>query len=75
MALENLKLLETKIEQFVQQHEHVGQECAELRQRVETQEKRLAQADVQLKQYEQERSQIKARLERILNQLGSLNLT
>jgi septal ring factor EnvC (AmiA/AmiB activator) len=75
MSLESLKLLESKIGEFVDQHERVRQEHESLVQRVKEQEKQLAEAMVQLKQYEQERSEIRARLERILSRLEGLELS
>jgi septal ring factor EnvC (AmiA/AmiB activator) len=74
MSLDSLKLLEAKIGEFVDQHERVRQEHEVLLRRLQDKEKELADAAVQLKQYEQERSEIKARLERILGRLGSLDL-
>ncbi len=75
MSLDSLKLLEAKIGEFVDQHERVRQEHELLVQRLHDKEKELAEVAVQLKQYEQERSEIKARLERILGRLESLDLT
>ena len=75
MDLENLKVLETKINQFVDQHARVRDAHEALLQRLKDKEKQLAEALAQLKQYEQERVEIKARLERILSRLEGLDLT
>jgi septal ring factor EnvC (AmiA/AmiB activator) len=75
MDLENLKLLEAKINQFVDQHERTREVHETLLQRLKDQEQQLADATAQLKQYEQERSEIRARLERILSRLEGLDLT
>jgi septal ring factor EnvC (AmiA/AmiB activator) len=75
MNLDNLKLLETKIDQFVDQHERVREEHEALLQRVRDKEKQLAEATALLKQYEQERSEMRGRLERILSRLEGLDLT
>ena len=75
MDLESLKLLETKIEQFVGQHEHVRAQYDTLVQRLKEKEKQLAEAVAQLKRYEQERAEIKSRLERILSRLEGVDLT
>ena len=75
MDLENLKLLEAKINQFVDQHERVRGEHESLLQRLQDKEQQLAAATAQLKQYEQERSEVRARLERILSRLEGLDLT
>jgi septal ring factor EnvC (AmiA/AmiB activator) len=75
MSLESLKLLESKIGEFVDQHERVRQEHESLLQRIKEQEKQLVDATAQLKQNEQERAEIRARLERILSRLEGLDLT
>ena len=75
MSLESLKVLESKIGEFVDQHERARQEQSALLQRVKEQEKQLAAAAVQLKQHEQERAEIRARLERILSRLEGLDLS
>jgi len=75
MDLENLKLLEAKINQFAAQHERVREEHESLSQRLKDRERELAEATSRLRQYEQERSEIKARLERILSRLDGLDLT
>jgi septal ring factor EnvC (AmiA/AmiB activator) len=74
MDLESLKVLETKIEQFVGRHEHVREQHEALLQRLQDKEKQLAEAAARLKQYEQERSEVRARLERILSRLEGLDL-
>ena len=74
MNLENLKLLETKIDKFVTQHDKVRQERDTLGQRLKEKEAQLAQLAGQVKQYEQERNELKARLERILSRLEGLEL-
>jgi len=75
MSLESLKLLESKIGEFVDQHERVRHEHETLVQRLKEREQQLAETTAQLKQYEHERSEIRARLERILNRLEGLDLT
>ena len=75
MDLESLKLLEAKVEQFVAQHERVREEQGALAQRLAERERELADAAVTLKRYEQERAEIKARLQRILSRLDGLDLT
>jgi len=74
MDLENLKILEAKINQFLDQHEHVREQHDTLLERLKDREKQLAELTGQLKQYEQQRSEMRARLERILSRLDNLDL-
>lgn len=74
MDLESLKILETKIEQFVDQHEQVREQHETLVQRLRDKERELADAVAQLKQYEQERAEVRVRLERLLTRLEGLDL-
>lgn len=74
MDLESLKILESKIEQFVDQHEQVREQHEALLQRLQDKERQLAEAVAQLKQYEQERSEVRARVERLLSRLEGLDL-
>ncbi len=75
MELESLKILESKIDQFVGQHEQVRGQQAALLRRLAEQEQRLTELAAQVKQYEQERAEIRARLERILSRLAGLDLS
>ena len=75
MDLENFKLLETRINQFVDEHERVREEHESLLQRLKNQEAQLAKMATQLQQYERERTEIRGRLERILSRLEGLELT
>ncbi|MFN8628454.1 MAG: cell division protein ZapB [Candidatus Binatia bacterium] len=74
MDLENLKLLESKIDQFVDQHARTREQQAVLAQRLKEREQQLAEVSGQLQQYELERSEFRARLERILTRLAGLDL-
>lgn len=74
MSFENLKLLETKVGEFLTAHEAVQRNCTELRQQVKDQEKQLAEATARLKQYEKERDEVRARLDRVLKRFEGLNL-
>lgn len=75
MSLDNLKLLESKIDEFVDQHERVRLEHETLAQRLKEREKQLAEVTAQLKQYEQERAEVRTRLERLLTRLDGLDLS
>ena len=74
MDLENLKLLEAKSDQFMDQHERVREQHNALLQRLREREQQLTEAAGQLQQYEQERSEMRVRLERILSRLAGLDL-
>jgi chromosome segregation ATPase len=75
MSLENLKLLEAKIDEFVDRHERVRHEHEEILQRLQEREAQLADTLAQLKQYERERVDIRTRLEHLLSRLAGLDLT
>lgn len=75
MDLENLKLLEAKINQFIDRHERVRDERGALLARLTEQEKQLADAAAQLEKVEQERAEIRSRLERILSRLEGIDLS
>lgn len=72
--LENLKLLEARVEQFVHQHERMREAHAVLAQRLLDKERELAETAAQLKRFAQERMEIKGRLERLLSRLDGLDL-
>ena len=75
MSLDSLKLLETKIGEFVERHEQVRREQEQLREQLRDRDKKLADAAAQLKRFEKERGELRARLERILGRLNALELT
>jgi len=74
MDLENLKLLETKLDRFLSEHEKIRQERDQLSERLRQREQEFVEMAAQLKGYEQERNELKARLERILSRLDGLDL-
>jgi septal ring factor EnvC (AmiA/AmiB activator) len=75
IGLESLKLLEERVHQFVDQHERVRHEYDEVVHRLEQTEKQLMDMTAKLEHYEQERSEVRGRLERILSRLDGLDLT
>jgi septal ring factor EnvC (AmiA/AmiB activator) len=75
MSLDSLKLLETKISEFVERHEQVRREQNQLREQLRDRDKKLAEANAQLKRFEKERGELRARLEKILGRLNSLELS
>lgn len=74
MALESLKVLEEKVVGVLTRHEKVRAERADLAARLEAQERAYAMLLERLQQYEQERHEMKERLERILDRLTGLDL-
>ena len=74
MSLENLRLLEAKIDAFVGQHERVRSQHEALAQRLKEKDEQLAQLSAQLKQFEQERNEVRSRLEKLLKRLDGLDL-
>jgi chromosome segregation ATPase len=72
MALESLKLLEAKINGFLARHEQVCGEKDDLSVRLREREQEYYALLEQLRQYERERSEIRARLEKILNRFEGL---
>lgn len=74
MALESLKILEEKVVGVLTRHEKMRTEKADLSARLEAQERAYAMLLERLQQYEQERHEMKERLERILDRLAGLEL-
>jgi chromosome segregation ATPase len=75
MDLEKLKLLESKIDDILTRHAAVCQERDRLKQQLSEAESRVLAADTRLAQQESERSEIKSRVERILDRLDGLGLS
>jgi septal ring factor EnvC (AmiA/AmiB activator) len=75
MSLDSLKLLESKIGEFVERHEQVRREQNQLREQLRDRDKKLAEAATQLKRFEKERVELRARLEKILGRLNALELS
>ena len=73
MALESLKLLETKINGFLARHAQVCSEKDDLSVRLREREQEYSALLEQLRQYERERNEIRERLEKILNRFEGLD--
>lgn len=73
--LESLKLLEARVEQFVTQHERAREENEVLQARLDERDRQLAEASAELRRYERERTELRARLERLLSRLNTLDLS
>ena len=75
MDLDSLKQLEGKIGKILDRHEEVRREKDALAQQLKQQEEKFSQLVGQVKQYEDERRELKARLEKILNRLNGLDIS
>ena len=74
MALENLKLLEEKLNGFLSRHEEMRNERATLLSRLQEREQECMALVERLRQYERERSEMRAILEKILSRFEGLDL-
>ena len=74
MDIEKLKLLESRIESMLDQHANVCKERDRLHEQLGKAESRVKEISGQLQRYEQERAELKSRVERLLNRLETLNL-
>ncbi len=74
MALESLKLLEAKLDGFLERHEQAQRANSALLVRLDEQEHEYALLLGRIQQYEAERNEIRARLEKILNQFSHLGI-
>jgi hypothetical protein len=74
MALENLKLLEEKINGFLARHEQVRSEKEALVVRLSERERAYSILLERLQRYEQERNEMRDRLEKVLNRFEGLDI-
>lgn len=74
MALESLKLLEAKIEGFLTRHEQIRSEREKLLARLSESERACAALLERVHRYEQERNEIRERLEKILSHFADLEV-
>jgi predicted nuclease with TOPRIM domain len=74
MTLENLKLLEEKLNDFLSRHEAMRHEKSLLLERLHEREQECAALVERLRQYERERSEMRAVLEKILSRFEGLDL-
>ena len=73
MEVESLKLLEAKIGRILDRHEEVRREKEALAQRLHQNEERFTQLTSQMEKYEEERRELRVRLEKILNRLSGVD--
>jgi len=74
MASESLKILEEKVINVLIRHDKVRAERADLLARIEAQERAYSLLLERVHQYEQERHEMRERLERVLDRLAGLDL-
>lgn len=74
MSLENLKILEQKIDGFLARHEQVRHEKIELLSRLSEREREHAILLERLQQYEQERTEMRILLEKLMTRFEGLDL-
>lgn len=74
MALENLKLLEEKVNGFLARHEQVRGERERLATQLDEQERAYSVLLERVRQYEEERNEMRDRLEKILNSFDGLDM-
>ena len=74
LNLEKLRLLEDRVEWVLDQHAAVCRERDRLHEQLGETESRLQRMVLRIEQYEKERVELKARVERILSRLDGLDL-
>jgi predicted nuclease with TOPRIM domain len=74
MALESLKLLEEKLDGFLTRHEQMRKDREDLVARLLEQERAHALLSERLRQYEQERNEMRDRLEKILSRFAEIDV-
>jgi predicted nucleic acid-binding Zn-ribbon protein len=74
MELESLKLLESKINNFLLHYKQVQTEKEKLATRLQEKERAYEELTGLLRQYEEERQEVRARLENILGCFDGLDL-
>ena len=74
MAIPSLKLLGEKLDGMLERYERICQEKATLTQHLSEQQQANGRLREQLQQYEQEREEIRTKLERILSQFDGLGI-
>lgn len=75
MDLDNLEQLEFQIERLLELHERVKEEKAQAEIRLREKESEFAVLKGQVLRYEQERRELRARLDKIMGQFERLDLS
>lgn len=75
MSMEKLDILATKVEELLALHHSVCEERDRLSRELEETKVRLEESVQQLQEHERERSEVRNRVERILERLNGLGLS
>jgi uncharacterized coiled-coil DUF342 family protein len=74
MSVENLKVLEAKINGLITRHEQMRNERSELLLRIDEKEREQSTLLERLRQYEQERNEMRTILEKIMSRFDGLDI-
>jgi predicted nucleic acid-binding Zn-ribbon protein len=75
MALDNIEQLEAKIDQLIEKHERVKREKESVEKKLQQKESEWHHLKGQIRQYERERIELREKLDKILSQFASLDLS
>jgi len=75
MTLDNIEQLEATIDRLLASHERIKTEKEAVEKRLQQKESEWHHLKGQLRQYERERVELREKLDRILGQVASLDLT
>jgi predicted nuclease with TOPRIM domain len=75
MALHNIEQLEATIDRLLASHERIKTEKEAVEKKLQQKESEWHHLKGQLRQYERERIELREKLDRILGQVASLDLT
>ena len=75
MSLDNIDKLEAKIHRLIEQHEMVKREKESVEKRLQQKEGEWHNLKGQIRQYERERVELREKLDRILGQFDTLELS
>jgi len=75
MTLDNIEQLEATIDRLLASHERIKTEKEAVEKRLQQKESEWHHLKGQLRQYERERIELREKLDRILGQVASLDLT
>lgn len=75
MNMESLKVLENRVDDVLSRHSSVCAQRDQLQEQLIEARARIEEMSEQVRQYEKERAEMKARVERILGRLDGLHIT